>query len=105
MKNKITLHNPPVLRKLNSTPGRRFRRFLLLSMIVISTCTYAQFGLMKDINLDETDPFHNEYSELTDANGTLYFIVEGKHLWKTDGTPEGTVPIKSFSGLTELTPF
>lgn len=105
MKNKITLHNPPVLKKLNSIPGRRFRCFLLLSMMVITTCTYAQFGLVKDINLDETDPFHNEYSELTDANGTLYFIVERRYLWKTDGTPEGTVPIKSFSGLTELTPF
>jgi ELWxxDGT repeat protein len=105
MKTKITPRHPNILRKLTSTPAQMLRWFLLLFIMFIGTCTYAQFGLVKDINLDETDPFHNEYSELTNINGTLYFIVEGKHLWKTDGTPEGTVPVKSFSGLTGLTPF
>ena len=37
-------------------------------------------------------------SELTNVNGTLYFIandgIHGKELWKSDGTEEGTVMVK-----------
>src|SRR5204862_289487 len=34
--------------------------------------------------------------ELTNVNGTLFFSVMGRELWKSDGTEAGTVFIKDF---------
>ncbi len=56
---------------------------------------------------------------LTELDGTLYFLAiskpewryEGRELWKSDGTPEGTVPVRRvcydycFSGSSEMVAF
>ncbi|MBD0255643.1 MAG: hypothetical protein ICV83_07975, partial [Cytophagales bacterium] len=42
-----------------------------------------------------TYPNRSNPAHLTDVNGTLYFTTRGGTLYKSDGTPEGTVPIKS----------
>jgi ELWxxDGT repeat protein len=34
--------------------------------------------------------------ELTDVNGTLYFVANGSQLWKSNGTDAGTMMIKTF---------
>src|SRR5437762_5073083 len=40
-------------------------------------------------------------SDLTDVNGTLFFVVfapsSGDELWKSDGTTGGTVPVKDIN--------
>ncbi len=39
---------------------------------------------------------------LTDVNGILFFVaddgVHGYELWKSDGTPAGTMPVKNIRG-------
>jgi ELWxxDGT repeat protein len=61
-----------------------------------------------------SNPFDNPYTgELTDVNGTLFFIANnetsGDEVWKSDGTAQGTVLVKdvepgpSGSGPGELT--
>ncbi|WGV25312.1 ELWxxDGT repeat protein [Halotia branconii] len=63
--------------------------------------TEAGTVLVKDINTGSDSSFvdYNTYiyytSNLTDVNGTLYFVaddgIHGAELWKSDGTSEGTV--------------
>lgn len=45
--------------------------------------------LVKDVREGINSP---RYSELTDVNGTLFFVAD-LELWKSDGTPGGTVPV------------
>ncbi len=48
--------------------------------------------------IDDTSTLFNyNFSELTVANGALYFI-HSNELWKTDGTTNGTVLVKDFQG-------
>jgi ELWxxDGT repeat protein len=51
--------------------------------------------MVKDINPNGA---HSSPSNLTNANGTLFFVaddgVHGKALWKSDGTANGTVLVK-----------
>jgi ELWxxDGT repeat protein len=42
-----------------------------------------------------TYPNRSTPAHLTDVNGTLYFTTRGGTLYKSDGTPGGTVPIKA----------
>ena len=48
--------------------------------------------LVKDIDpgSDDSSP-----TQLTDVNGTLFFIANGDQLWKSDGTENGTVRVKN----------
>lgn len=48
--------------------------------------------LVKDIDpgSDDSSP-----TQLTDVNGTLFFIANGDQLWKSDGTEDGTVGVKN----------
>jgi uncharacterized repeat protein (TIGR01451 family) len=62
--------------------------------------------LVKDINPDNSSSYpHSNPSYLTDVNGTLFFNaydgVNGQELWKSDGTPEGTVMVKDIKPGTD----
>jgi ELWxxDGT repeat protein len=61
----------------------------------------AQIQLVKDIN---SSPYisGNEFQNLTDVNGSLYFTANNKELWKTDGTMAGTVRVKKFKSISSL---
>ena len=53
---------------------------------------------------DVPNPFNGAGPrQLTDVDGTLFFTVVtdagAKQLWKSDGTEQGTVPLRSFDGL------
>jgi ELWxxDGT repeat protein len=57
--------------------------------------------MVKDINLEDGGScihWDCSYSDLTDVSGTLFLAandgVHGEELWKSDGTPEGTVMVK-----------
>ena len=73
----------------------------LLSMLATSNA-FPQARLVKDINTAEVRRF-NEYSQLTNAHGIFYFVNLGKELWKSDGTPEGTVRVKALRVIENLT--
>ena len=54
--------------------------------------------------------FSSEAHSFTESGGTVFFVAEdlahGFELWKTDGTPEGTVLVKDiFPGSTGSSPF
>ncbi len=55
---------------------------------------------MKDITVGGGSPF-SQYRRLTNVNGTLFFIdrdeEHGFELWKSDGTPNGTLMVKDIS--------
>lgn len=65
--------------------------------------TSAGTVLVKDINPGPGSAFHYRYSEFVVFNNELYFQaddgVHGFELWKTDGTPEGTVMVKDVNDL------
>jgi ELWxxDGT repeat protein len=50
--------------------------------------------MVKDINESNASSVY----DLTDVNGTLYFVgdddINGKRLWKSDGTTAGTVMVR-----------
>jgi ELWxxDGT repeat protein len=47
------------------------------------------------------DPFHSRPDHFTNVRGVLYFAANdgqtGQELWKSDGTPEGTVLVKDLA--------
>jgi ELWxxDGT repeat protein len=103
MEKKITADDPCTFKRSGNAPGIVFPGCLVALLILLSsTFSIAQIQLVKDIN-QIPDWYYNEYRELTDVNGTLYFIVAARELWKTDGTPAGTVPVKKLSGISQLT--
>jgi ELWxxDGT repeat protein len=67
--------------------------------------TEAGTVLVKDINPGLTGAkdysYLSELTDMTNINGTLYFIANdgtrGKELWKTDGTEAGTVLVKDIN--------
>lgn len=64
----------------------------------ISDGTAAGTRMLNDIFLGEPGVGDLQPLELTDVNGTLFFtdgdIETGTELWKSDGTPEGTVLVR-----------
>jgi ELWxxDGT repeat protein/VCBS repeat-containing protein len=72
--------------------------------------TAAGTTLIKAVKPTNTEDYVALYN-LTNVNGTLFFTIhdDPTQLWKSDGTAEGTAPIKTwtdhFSSLSELTPF
>ncbi|HEU5181145.1 MAG TPA: ELWxxDGT repeat protein [Candidatus Polarisedimenticolia bacterium] len=67
-----------------------------------SNGTEAGTFLVKDIT-----PFGNSFiSNLAEANGMVFFTTSfSSQLYKTDGTAEGTVPVKAFSNVAGLQGF
>lgn len=61
--------------------------------------TLAGTTIVKDIAPGRLDAFTSTgtYAELTDVDGTLFFRPDGpagdNHIWKTDGTAEGTLSV------------
>jgi ELWxxDGT repeat protein len=58
--------------------------------------TAAGTVLVKDINPGSAG---SNPVELTNVNGTLYFVANGNQLWKSDGTAAGTVMLASFQSV------
>ncbi len=74
-------------------------KLLLLFIISFKSAT-AQVDLVKDLNT-AGDPWSQNVRNLVDVAGTVYFVSE-QSLWKTDGTPEGTLPVKKFKWIDNL---
>jgi uncharacterized repeat protein (TIGR01451 family) len=55
--------------------------------------TTAGTMIVKDISPGES---WSKPEELTNVNGTVFFVAYGKTLWKSDGTAAGTVMLKDF---------
>src|SRR5438552_2462078 len=81
---------------------------------LVALCLVISFGitaeaqerprLLKDINTSGADAFPRRgrpRSELTDVNGTLFFVasdgVRGRELWRSDGTVAGTLLLKDIN--------
>ncbi|WP_435353923.1 ELWxxDGT repeat protein [Emticicia sp. SJ17W-69] len=77
-----------------------------------SNGTEAGTVLVKDINIGTSNSSDGTYpfdTYLTNLNGTLYFVanngVNGRELWKSDGTTIGTVMVNDMSqGIESSTP-
>jgi ELWxxDGT repeat protein len=93
------------MKTITLTPrARRVATVLMILLVgVLTTSTvFSQARLVKDINTSEYRHF-NEYSQLTSAQGLFYFVSHGKELWKSDGTTQGTVRVKTLRGIQNLT--
>jgi ELWxxDGT repeat protein len=94
----------------SNTPGGRLSspvstaRVLIffLTLIAVSHVATAQLQLLKDINTWEEHSY-NEYSLLTHGQGRMYFVVNGNELWKSNGTPESSIRLRSFESVSNLT--
>ena len=62
----------------------------------------AQSQLLKDIN-QRHDVYANEFSSLTQANSKVYFINNNTELWKTTGNAGGTIRLRPFERIGQLT--
>jgi len=71
------------------------KSLLILSIVLFNSLVYAQVPeLVKNINtLDQGSNLGSDNASL----GTNFFFSSGKQLWKTDGTPAGTIMIRDFS--------
>jgi ELWxxDGT repeat protein len=90
------------------------RHFYLFVLLLISSITYSQITLVKDINASPFPFGDANYDSSPDKlfafNGKFYFAADdsqatntggidaGKELWVSDGTPEGTVLLKDLDG-------
>ncbi|GAB3518062.1 hypothetical protein GCM10027442_38320 [Emticicia fontis] len=73
-------------------------------------CLYKTTGTTAStVKLKCFDPYYTHPRRFANMNGTLYFAAtereKGEELWKSDGTPEGTVMVKDiYEGSTGGTP-
>src|SRR5688500_3889629 len=75
--------------------------FAMITLLLPSLAS-GQAELIRDINTTP-DRAVNEYSELTDWNGNLYFVSEGKKLYIRKGNAATPVMLRSLSHISELT--
>ena len=78
-------------------PSRRVRLVELTGLELLDRRVLpSTVALVKDINV--TGTFGSSPTDLTEVNGTVYFVandgIHGRELWKTDGTDGGTVLVK-----------
>ncbi len=73
-----------------------------LSLTAVSHFAFAQLQLLKDINTYEEQSY-NEYSMLTHGQGRMYFVVNGKELWKSNGTATSSILLRAFQSIGNLT--
>lgn len=64
---------------------------------------------LTDLNPGPNDSLDGSNVQMTDVNGTLFFVandgIHGDELWKSDGTTEGTVMVRDInSGVVQSTP-
>ena len=93
------------------------KHFYLFVLLLISSITYSQITLLKDINASPypfgQESYNSSPDKLFAFNGKFYFAADdsqatntggidaGKELWVSDGTPEGTVLLKDLDGSAE----
>lgn len=86
-----------------SRPARTISSILFATLLAFAYGSApAQSQLLKDINVDE-EVYHNEYAQLTYGSGMIYFVVNNTELWKTTGNAGGTVRLKTFKAVKNLT--
>ncbi len=72
---------------------------MILSLASQNSITAQSFRLLKDINVGSNNlclGYGRQPIELTERNGELFFYAAG-WLYKTDGTTNGTIPLKETS--------
>src|SRR4051812_44866276 len=84
---------------------------LMPSVIFFFIFLYASSAQAQAVLLTDTDNSeelsYNEYSDLRNGNGKLYFITEGKKLWVSTGEEDSTENpqlLKDFSKASNLIP-
>jgi trimeric autotransporter adhesin len=75
---------------------------LILILLTFTRQGVAQIELVKDIN--PYVQFYNEYGSMVEVNGTLYFAAD-QSLWKTDGSSQGSLKIKTFRWIGQMISF
>lgn len=72
---------------------------ICIAFSLVYFSTFSQEKLIKDLNRNEYQ-FYNEYSNLVNADGAMYFISQGKELWKTVGTT--TTRLRTARSMSDL---
>src|SRR5688572_14095711 len=73
----------------------------ILSALLHSTPLFSQEVLVKDINVAPAG-FPDYSNVFCKCGDYLFFAVPGQELWRTDGTPEGTISLGDLNkGLTQ----
>ena len=78
------------------------KRLLILSLFLITVFFHMGLAQQPELLLDiKTGSEGSSLRNLTNVNGVLFFSaddgVHGAELWKSDGTPEGTVLVKDIN--------
>ncbi|MFZ6010090.1 MAG: ELWxxDGT repeat protein [Bacteroidota bacterium] len=87
---------------------RRFAlrtQLMLWCLMLINVATFAQLHLVKDINTVPagTTLFDGDYANQTSVNGTLYFSVHSRELWKSSSAGLTASLVKEFDHVANFT--
>jgi ELWxxDGT repeat protein len=74
----------------------------VLMLFVVSGPAAVSQELLKDVNPDGLYSDGVEYGEAVDRDGILFFVSHSE-LWRTNGTPQGTVKLREFENILYLT--
>lgn len=100
------MKNPPSLRRAGM-PSQMFNRahryHVLLVLMLLSSVSFAQVELVKDIDTSH-DPLDREYREAVEFDGFLVFATRNE-LWRSGGLSGNTYMIKRFQQIRELIVF
>jgi ELWxxDGT repeat protein len=81
-------------------PQKRIVPVAFAMVLMLNVSLQAQIQIVKDIN-PGLSPSLN-HSLLTNVDGTIYFVVDNRELWKSNGTTAGSVLVKAFNSISAL---
>jgi ELWxxDGT repeat protein len=75
---------------------------LTAAFVLVLSFVQAQVSLVKDINWRNEEVYAGEFQSMMRFQNNLYFFFRNE-LWKSDGTDDGTVLLKTFNQTSSLT--
>lgn len=76
---------------------------LVLLLHLFSVSSFGQVELLRDLNLNVSS-FNDEFRQLTNGRNQMYFVLNGRELWKSNGTTATTVRLKVFDAIGQILP-
>jgi ELWxxDGT repeat protein len=76
--------------------------FLLVVLLLLNTVTVAQIRLVADLKPGLTPPGQRLFSNHVSDGTRAFFVGSNNELWTSNGTTEGTKPLKRFFEIQDL---